>query len=310
MRLRHIEVFNAIMLTGSLSAAARLLHVTQPAMSRALAHAEVQLGFALFHRQRNRLVPTAEALELWPRVEQVFAALQTVQQLSANLKAGGGAGELRVAAILTLGHEVIPRALALFRARHPEVVVTLRTLHSAQMLPGLLLGEADVGFLYSPAAHPALALETVGQTSVVCVARRGLLPAAAVRRGTISLRELARLPVIGLDVSQPLGMTLSQACRDAGVGLHGTVSVQTYQSALSLARHGQGVALVDGCTALSARGEALDVLAVEPAIPVAVQAARPAARAGSVLTRAFTRAVQQALAEAFGALPAQAAARR
>ena len=57
MRLRHIEVFNAVMLTGSVSAAARLINVTQPAVSRILAHAELQLGFALFHRLKGRLVP-------------------------------------------------------------------------------------------------------------------------------------------------------------------------------------------------------------------------------------------------------------
>lgn len=64
MRLRHIEVFNAVMLTGSVSAAARLMNVTQPAVSRILAHAELQLGFALFHRLKGRLVPTTEAQTL------------------------------------------------------------------------------------------------------------------------------------------------------------------------------------------------------------------------------------------------------
>ncbi|MFM9901533.1 MAG: LysR family transcriptional regulator, partial [Polaromonas sp.] len=52
MRLRHIEVFNAVMLTGSVSGAARLVNVTQPAVSRTLQHAELQLGFALFQRRK------------------------------------------------------------------------------------------------------------------------------------------------------------------------------------------------------------------------------------------------------------------
>jgi len=53
MRLRHIEVVHAVLLTGSVSAAARLLHITQPAVSRALQHAELQLGFPLFERWRS-----------------------------------------------------------------------------------------------------------------------------------------------------------------------------------------------------------------------------------------------------------------
>jgi len=61
MRLRHIEVFNAIMLTGSVSAAARLINITQPAVSRTLQHAELQLGFSLFARTKGRLTPTTSA---------------------------------------------------------------------------------------------------------------------------------------------------------------------------------------------------------------------------------------------------------
>jgi DNA-binding transcriptional LysR family regulator len=301
MRLRHIEVFNAIMLTGSVSGAARLINVTQPAVSRALAHAELQLGFPLFQRHRSRLVPTAEALTLYPHVEQVFASLEEVQRLSATLRSGRQAGEIRVASILTLGHEVLPRATRLFAARYPQVAVTLKTMHSAQMLSALVLREADVGFLYGPVAHPALAQEELAQTGIVAVAAHGVLPAAALRRRGITLQELAPLPVIGLDSTQPLGMTVAQACREAGVGLASTITVQTYHSALSLARHGLGVALVDGCTALSADPARVDVVPLAPAIPVAIQAARPATGPHSVPVRAFTRAVQQVLAEAFGA---------
>jgi DNA-binding transcriptional LysR family regulator len=313
MRLRHIEVFNAVMLTGSVSGAARLINVTQPAVSRTLAHAEVQLGFALFQRHHNRLVPTAEALALYPHVEKVFGSLQEVQRLSATLKAGRGAQEIRVASILALGHEVLPRAVKLFAQRHPGVAVSIKTLHSPQMVSALLLREADVGFLYSPVAHPALALEPVGRTGMVCVAAHGVLGAATLRRGAVTLQELARLPVIGLDSTHALGLTLAQACQEAGVGLTSTITVQTYHAALSLARHGMGVALVDGCTALSADPAQVDVLPLQPAIPVSVEAARPASGAGSVAVRAFTRAVQQVLAQASagsGAAPPAARAPR
>src|SRR3569833_2846759 len=101
MRLRHIEVFNAVMLTGSVSGAARLVNVTQPAVSRTLQHAEVQLGFALFHRVKNRLVPTTEALTLYPHVERLFANLDEVQRLADTLKTGRDAKEVRVVSILT-----------------------------------------------------------------------------------------------------------------------------------------------------------------------------------------------------------------
>ena len=82
MRLRHIEVFNAVMLTGSVSEAARLINVTQPAVSRTLQHAEIQLGFPLFQRAKGRLTPTTEALTLFPHIERLFAQLDEVQRLA------------------------------------------------------------------------------------------------------------------------------------------------------------------------------------------------------------------------------------
>jgi DNA-binding transcriptional LysR family regulator len=298
MRLRHIEVFNAVMLTGSVSGAARLVNVTQPAVSRTLQHAEVQLGFALFQRVKNRLVPTTEALTLYPHVERLFANLDEVHRLADTLKSGRDAKEVRVVSILTLGHEVLPRAMKIFAAKLPKVGVTIKTLHSPQMVSSLVLQEADVGFFYSPAAHPALQLEALGETQMMCVAPKGMLAAKTLRAGAVSLEDLVHLPVIGLDTTHPLGITLSQACREAGVGLSSTINVQTYHAALSLAHHGLGIALVDGCTALSADPGRVDVVPLRPSIPVSIQAAFPAAKPTSVVVRSFIRAVQQVLAEA------------
>src|SRR5256885_14278482 len=95
MRLRHIEVFNAVMQTGSVSAAARLINITQPAVSRTLQHAELQLGFALFQRARGRLTPTNEALALFPHIEKLFEQLDEVQRLADNLRHGQAADRLR-----------------------------------------------------------------------------------------------------------------------------------------------------------------------------------------------------------------------
>lgn len=296
MRLRHIEMFNALMITGSVSGAAKLINVSQPAVSRMLQHAEVQLGFQLFQRVRNRLVPTPEAQTLFPHVERVFKDLDEVQRVSATLRGGKTVAELRIASILTLGHEVIPRALKLFNAKHPDVGVVIKTFHSPEMLSALLLHEADVGFLYGPASHPALLLEEVGQAHIVCVAPKGLLPARAVKKGTISLQELAGTRVIGVESTQTLGATISQACREAGIAFSTPFTVQTYHAALALVRHGLGAALVDSCTALSADLADVEVLALEPALPVAILAARPAAAATSASARRFTKAVQQVLA--------------
>ena len=303
MRLRHIEVFNAVMLTGSVSGAARLISVTQPAVSRTLQHAELQLGFALFQRSKGRLVPTPEALTLYPHIERLFAQLDEVQRLAANLKTGGGVKELRILTVLALSYEILPHAIKLFRVKHPDVPITVKALHSPQIVSALALQEADVGFLFSPVVHSALAQEHLADGRMVCIAPKGMLTARLLKRGTVTLTDLVKVPVIGLDVLDPVGRSLNQACREAGVGLQFNITVQTYHSALALAHHGLGVALIDTCTAASADPTRVDVLALEPLIPVPIKALLPAGKPASVAVRAFVRCFEQAVAYAAKASP-------
>ena len=102
-------------------------------------------------------------------------------------------------------------------------------------------------------------------------------------------------PVIGLDAQDPMGRLLGQAIREAGVGLKFNITVQTYHSALALAHHGLGVALVDTCTAVSADLSRVDVLDLQPLIPVPIKALLPAGKPGSVAVRAFVRCFEHAL---------------
>lgn len=297
MRLRHIEVFNAVMLTGSVSAAARMINVTQPAVSRTLQHAELQLGFALFQRVRGRLKPTVEAQTLYPLIERLFTQLDEVQRLSASLQAGRGQGELRVLTVLALSYEIFPRAMQLFRAKYPGVVVHHQALHSPQIVSSLVLQESDVGYVFSAASHPALAQERLAERRMVCAVPKGLLNARQAAAGTLSMAQLATMPVIALDGRDPLGLILSRVLRDSGTRLHEVMSVQTYHVALALAQHGVGVALVESCTAASADLDKVDILALEPTITTTVHALRPTARPNSLMTRHFTRCMQQALGQ-------------
>ncbi len=300
MRLRHIEVFHAIMLTGSVSAAARLLNVTQPAASRVLAHAELQLGFALFQRQRGRLVPTREAQILYPQVEQLFGQLDAVQRLAASLRESQREDELRILTVFALSLELLPRALGAFHAQYPQVRVSIDALHSPHIAAALVRQEADIGFVLTGAAHPALLPEHLADAAVLCVAPRGLLPASVLQRGTIELQELQGLALVQLAANDPVGTLVGHACRQADVQLQARYTVQTYHAALALAQHGQALALIDACTAASADRSRVDVLPLLPRIDVPVQALRPAQGPGSLLADAMARCMRQALAQALG----------
>ena len=272
MRLKHIEVFNAVMLTGSVSGAARLLHVTQPAVTQTLQHAELQLGYVLFTRQRNRLVPTREAQTLYPEVMRLVSQLESVRRLAGALRAGKSA-ELRLLVVPSLAVRALPDALKQFRRLHPELAVSIRTLHSSEITQAIALREADVGIVYGATRHPAVHHVPVAIGRLVCVSL--LSSRGSDLRTTVELAEVMRDGLIRTDERDPIGAMLAEQFARAGLVPSGGITVQTHHIAMVLAEQGFGPAIVDSFTAASTTSGNLHVRTLLPEVPVSVQALLP-----------------------------------
>ena len=274
MRLKHIEVFNAIMLTGTVSAAARLLHVTQPAVTQTLQHAELQLGYVLFTRQKNRLVPTHEAQALYPEIQTLVSQLEAVRRLSSALGVGAD-NQLRILIVPSLAVRALPDALQHFRKRYPNMQVSIRTLHSREIAQAIVLREADVGIVYGNLLHPALHEEPVSVGRLVCVSR---VNAPGIdHRTTVALEDIVRNPFIRIDERDPLGAMLADQWSRLGLALgsRADIMVQTHHIAMVLAEEGFGPAIIDSFTAQASRCDSLHVRAILPEVPVEVTALLP-----------------------------------
>ena len=272
MRLKHIEVFNAIMLTGTVSAAARLLHVTQPAVTQTLQHAELQLGFALFTRQRRRLVPTREAQALYPEVQHLMSQLESVRRMAQALRSDSESG-LRILIVPSLAVRALPDALEAFRRLHPDMPVSIRVQHSREIAQAIALQEGDVGIVYGSAPHPAVHDEPVAVGRLVCVSRVGT--PGADRRSTVALEEVMRSPFIRIDERDPIGTMLAEQWSRLGKAPRADITVQTHHLAMVLAEQGFGPAIVDSFTAQAARSATLHVRTVLPEVPVEIRALLP-----------------------------------
>jgi len=273
MRLKHIEVFNAVMLAGTVSAAARLLHVTQPAVTQALQHAELQLGFVLFTRQRNRLVPTREAQALYPEVQRLMSQLESVRRMAAALGSGEGGNGFRVLIVPSLAVQALPNALMLFRRQYAEIPISIRTMHSNEIARAIALQEGDVGIVYGRLPHPALHDERVATGRLVCVSRVGAR--GADRRTTVALEDILREPFIRIDERDPLGAMLADQWSRLGLVPRAGMTVQTHHIAMVMAEQGFGPAIIDSFTAKASVSETLHVRSLVPEIPVEVRALLP-----------------------------------
>jgi DNA-binding transcriptional LysR family regulator len=287
MRLKHIEVFNAIMLTGSVSGAARLLHVTQPAVTQALQHAELQLGYALFTRNNRRLVPTHEAQALYPEVQQLMSQLESVRRLAAGL----GSGQetvLRVLIVPSLAVKALPDALRIFRRKHPELQLAIRTAHSNDIARAIALQEGDIGIVYGTRLHPAVQEQTIATGRLVCVSR--VDAPGADKRSTVALEDVVRSPFIRIDERDPLGAMLADQWSRLSLSPTAGMTVQTHHIAMVLAEQGFGPAIIDSFTAQASTTRNLHVRALLPEVPVDVRALLP--QAGGRFTQAAKEFIQ------------------
>jgi DNA-binding transcriptional LysR family regulator len=290
MRIRYIEIFHAVMQCGTVKGAADLLHITQPAATRLLQQAEAHVGVALFQRVRGRLVPTAEAHQLFPEVEQLYLQLDAVRRVVTNL---GRTSEamLRVLCVPGLALEALPQALGRWSRQHPQARISVRTLHSRQIAESLALREADVGFAFEPSSHPALLSEVLAHAHLVCVGT-GL-------DSPVAIEALASHPVVDLDPSDPLGRLLHSACLAHEVQPDARVLAHSYHAAIELAAHGFGWALVDSITAgYASRHPGLCVQPLVPEIPVTVYSLRPRDLPSSAAADALVAQMRRVLASA------------
>jgi DNA-binding transcriptional LysR family regulator len=291
MRLRQIEVFHAVYANGSISAAARSLHVSQPAVSKVLRHTESQLGIRLFDLVRGRLAPTDEAHALFREVDEVFQRISSLQQATSNLKKAGS-GHLRVGVVPSLGLDVVPAAVAAFRAQLPDVTFDIKTLHHHDMLRALYERECDLAIAYEPPIQPRLEQKVLAQANLVLLAPHGRF---ADTPKPIALTALEDVDFIGVTNSGPIGGIVANALAEALVAPREIVAVSTYYVAASLVRRGVGVALVDEFTGQAMANDDLDVLPLSPALRFAVHAVWLEDRPLSKLGLRFVTLVEQML---------------
>ena len=282
MRLRQIEVFHAVYTTGSMTGAAAMLNVSQPSVSKVLAHAEQQLGYLLFDRVKGKLVPTPEAHRLFGHVKVVYRDVDRLRHVAANLRAGNS-GHIRIAATPAFGLEVLPGAVASFRRQHPDTVFEVETLHLDELTEALLESRVDLGIAFEPTGAPGIAEHTLAQSRFVVLA-----PADAdLGVDRVEARALAAHPVIGLNSRGPLGRLLSAYLEPVADELDIVTWTETYHIAKALVAEGVGVTITDEITARSGNTTGIQRHPLEPELRFSIKALHLVAVPLSIAARQF-----------------------
>lgn len=278
MRARQLEVFSAVMRAGSVTGAARLLNISQPALSQILIRTEDELGFRLFDRIKGRLSPTPEALELFPETERLFAGLEGLRRKTADLRVGR-AGLVRVAASPPPGMSLLPRALVAYRAKHPDILLRTRVAPILSMVEMLRAGDVALALALDDALPPDIEVEPIGRTSFCCLLPEGHpLTASA----TLGFADLQGETVISYRSLTRPHDELAAAARRADTAFVAGIEIESSVSAAGFVRAGLGIAVVDALLPWSFfPGIVQRPLTAAPELPVSLLTLR-----GKALSRA------------------------
>src|SRR5690349_13112032 len=291
MNLRHIEVFHAVYVNGSVSAAARMLNVSQPSVSKVLRHAESLLGFPLFHRTAGRLIPTEDAHTLFGEVSEIQDRVVALREATRNLKRGAGS-LLRVSALPSIALDAIPATVAQFLRKHPDTRFDLQTVHHADLLRKLYERETDIAVANVVPQGAPVDAHWLGAGELVVLYREEDMPNAAPR---IGLEELAGRPLISLASSGPIGQLFSAEVQRLGVELNEVVSARTFHIATALVRLGVGMTVVDNLTARASLGPGLAMRPLKSRLTFDVNAMTLKDRPPTALGTAFLKSLARTI---------------
>lgn len=295
MRLSHrqIEAFRAIIESGSVTAAADLLFLTQPSVSRLLADLEAELGFALFARIGRSLTPTPEADALYEEVRRSFVGLQEISRVADDIRQYRS-GSLKIAAMPALGLQFLPGAIADFTAERPGIAVSLRVRSSHAVVQHLSSQQFDVGFSALDFDLPAIRREPLGTMPMLAVLPPGH---ALCDKAVLEPQDFHQRPFIALGSEISTRSDTDRFFADHVIKPRVVAEAQLSFAICAMVAGGAGVSIVEPVTALHCAHLGMVVARpIRPVQPFTYDILTPALRPASRLVSDLVQRVRQRFA--------------
>lgn len=237
MRQSQLKAFHHVALLGGFSRAAEALFLTQPAISEQVRKLEQDHDVLLFLRARKQVTLTPQGEGLFRLTKQLFEIDAQIDDYMSETRAAV-AGTLRI--IADSAHHVTD-ILTRFRQKYPNVMVTLRTGNSQTVLAELRAYNAELGVVGSLSPGRDMVALSLGETGITAFAARGLLP---VETTSISLAELAKLPLIFREKGSKTRQKLQQAAEAQGIVLTPAIEAEGRETVRELVASGAGIGFV------------------------------------------------------------------
>ena len=262
MTLRQVEVIRAVMITGTIGGAAKLLNVSAPGISRLVKYTERSLGIRFFQRQQRPVFPDRRSRR---RIfEQINGVYRKVDDLTETIsKIGRGAlSELRIGSVPSISQIMVPRAIERVRRRYPDLRIDINILKIEEAIDYLLLGKGDCVAMSYRLDHSGLDFMPLASGELFCIVPEGHELAG---RKQVSAAEIIRYPLIGIDPSDPYGRIMAEIFARNKLSYDITIRARFGTTVCALVKAGLGIAVIDQFTVAHGGYPGVDLLRiVEP----------------------------------------------
>jgi len=289
------------MLSGSTTAAARILHTSQPNVSRAIAQLEKFIGLRLFERLPGKVVPTKDGLSFFNEVQRSFVGLQRLEESAKRIRRFTG-GILRIAAIQTLALGLIPRTIKRFAQVYPEASISIHVGHSTAVSQWVDEQFCDVGVVSNLNESYGFESEELYQLDGVC-----LMPSdhRLATKSCIEPADLAGEAYISFSRNDYGRSAVDEIFEKAAISRNITLETPYSSITCSLVAQGLGIAIVNPIVAQDYRHMGVVTRPFRPSIRHAGTLIYSRGRREDRLVRSFVETLKKVTLEELHALARQ-----
>lgn len=262
MNIKALKAFRLIVVNGSLAAAAKSLHLSQPAVSRLISLLEHETKLQLFYRTRRRLTLTPEGEAFYRQAEHLLAGFDEIPRIISDIKAKTS-GHFRLVTAPRIGQGLVSPALALMQRETPGLrcIVDIQSRFDLENRIGTR--RYDLGIVSLPVSHSLIEIDN---KPLVRVRAEALLPKdhPLARKTQLTAADLAPYPMLGLWPGQIWRQQIDDFFRSGGAAPSYAVETRSSLMACQMVRDGAGIAILDRICAQAIDLRGLTLRPIDP----------------------------------------------
>lgn len=283
---RHIEIFYNVYKYKTLTNAAKILNVSQPALSKSLQYSEHKLNLKLFTKQSGMLVPTPEADLLYKNAEKINLSVKEFNQIASNLSTSPS-NFIEIGITPSLGTAFLPEILAQFSQLEPDIKFNIHNSQSHELMDKLHDFSHDIVICYNPPKFKQYKQILLQKGEMVFIVAAG--NSNYMSKSEISIKELSKEPLIKirnvLEIEDDF--SVEQMLEQKNIQPDWIARTETFHVAKKMVEKGIGSSIIDSVTAQSGRTNKIKILNLRPTIKFSICAIQNPNKPSSVAVKRF-----------------------